>query len=833
MPVSPCGIGGWGPPTREEKRAGNAGVGVKFLLGLLLYLIFLVLLYFGVCYVWLLRNFDLGVYYACECVIFFIFWWWFVMGKQEMYKWVYLTDDRWLRLCESGAVGDFVSTSDAIRYSVKRRRDDGFRDRFFLEVLIWCADNKLSVDDCRSRVEDAGESFGSFKQKYYWNKDRYRRLSGAMLVLGFDPGLCGRFERMIVGMQGRSEKYKRTQARNLRKKLKRGDAGAWEHRNNWGKLTRRDGDAFYARREELCLETLDWCEKHLVIGDGVGWVGQRFKWMGWYRDFIIESYRPGVHECGLSVARKNGKTAGLAAWLLGCMLGPIRYLGFSCLVASEKESKASVFAEYVIAMCVESGLCARERGDRGKFHDGLGIDGFQVIDIKGASGERVIQSWDVESKRLWGELRVKAYSPTVGDAHRASFVVIDEGGRLGVEGSTPYEGQRMAWNTLRSSLGSGGDHFMVVSAEYNGMMFRQMRERYERGDSGSLYFKRYSTPLHYALDDREGWRMSNPSLDCGVKGLAEMEEGCKNAMMNDMDERDFREQELNQPQGNSLNQMVSEAVWSSRVYVDEGEMLSDRKVEQVSDLRCGGCFIGFDLGANRSMSVMVVLWFGSGFVECYGGFPGLRVSKVTGKNEGYNLLDRGVVDGVGDVYSRMEKVGELRMYESDIEIPLSDFFREVWEGRLGFGEGGLRADFLGDHRILKVSMDQYKLKGYQQAMNLWQPRGYEQWSNKAIREKPEHKQNDIRDCISMVNSGKIFTCAGYGGMLLTHSLRNTTIEHRSSYWRIKPSVEGNNDAAVALTNVCGCYIFEENREKSWGIQSGKDPWRLVNVSGGY
>ena len=746
------------------------------------------------------------------------------------YEWHYITDEIWEGMKASGAVGTSRGGSKRLVWMDYGVRNE-FRKHLFFEMLCWVAHTGCRFEDCREKVEATGEDWSSLRNIYYQQRDTILRCVGAMLLLGVDNEICGRIDRMVNETRMRSIKAQATRKSKGTGKGQRskGKGKHWKDFDNWDGLKRSDGEPFYTKRAELCQATLDWCEKHLVIGDGVGWVGEPFRWMPWYRDFITQSYAPGIHECGLSVARKNGKTAGLAAWILGAMLGPIRYRGFSCLVASEKLAKAEIFSNYVLAMAVESGLTHRDITKQTKFHDELGIDGFQVISATTKSGEFKIQAWHVPTNVMWGELIIKAYSPTVGDSHRSSFVVIDEGGRLCVEGTTPYEGQRKAWNTLQSSMGAGGDHFMVISAEYNGALFRQMRERYEAGNSKSLYFKRYSTPEHYALDDKEGWHVANPSMSVGVKSELDMAAMCERAMLDEMDERDFREQELNQPQGNALNQMVSEAIWKSCVYLSVEDMLKEKGVDSIAKLRTGGCFVGFDFGSDLSMNAMVVLWYGSGFCEAYGAFPGLMVHKGSGSHVPFSLLDRGARDGVGELYARMEQAGELRLYESDIDIPRSAFMSEAWEGRMGMGKKPLLS--LADHRILKVGMDKYKLKDYHQALNIWRPDGYRQWNNIAVRENRDHKQNDIRDCKAMINAGKLFTCVGHGAMLLTHSLRNTTVEHKSEYWRIRRTVDGTNDVAVALTNVCGCYIFEENRDEMLQVRrrQGADPFKMVRV----
>ena len=64
------------------------------------------------------------------------------------------------------------------------------------------------------------------------------------------------------------------------------------------------------------------------------------------------------------------------------------------------------------------------------------------------------------------------------------------------------------------------------------------------------------------------------------------------------------------------------------------------------------------------MSALVAIWPTSGRIEAWGAFPGNP-----------DLLDRGQADGVGDLYSRMEKQGELWTYPGRV-VDVGQFLKD-------------------------------------------------------------------------------------------------------------------------------------------------------------
>ena len=68
------------------------------------------------------------------------------------------------------------------------------------------------------------------------------------------------------------------------------------------------------------LDLFDWIESTLIVPSGL-LAGQPFRVEDWQRRFLRGALADGIQEAALVVARKNGKTAILAALVLAYLLG--------------------------------------------------------------------------------------------------------------------------------------------------------------------------------------------------------------------------------------------------------------------------------------------------------------------------------------------------------------------------------------------------------------------------------------------------------------------------------------------------------------------------------
>ena len=92
----------------------------------------------------------------------------------------------------------------------------------------------------------------------------------------------------------------------------------------------------------LVVELAEWCAKTLVVPVGHPLAGQPMVLPDYVRLFLADALLPEVKEGLLCTARKNSKTAGIAMFLLGLMVGPLRRPGTRIgTVSITREKRAS------------------------------------------------------------------------------------------------------------------------------------------------------------------------------------------------------------------------------------------------------------------------------------------------------------------------------------------------------------------------------------------------------------------------------------------------------------------------------------------------------------
>ena len=66
---------------------------------------------------------------------------------------------------------------------------------------------------------------------------------------------------------------------------------------------------------------VDWLRREIVVPHGMR-QGQPFDMRGWQADWLTDALATGIREAGMSVARKNAKSATIAGMLLAFLLDP-------------------------------------------------------------------------------------------------------------------------------------------------------------------------------------------------------------------------------------------------------------------------------------------------------------------------------------------------------------------------------------------------------------------------------------------------------------------------------------------------------------------------------
>ena len=100
----------------------------------------------------------------------------------------------------------------------------------------------------------------------------------------------------------------------------------------------------------------EWARRCLVIPAGHPRSGEAFEIPEYLAAFFADALRVDTHEAALIIARKNAKSAAVAALLLSYLVGPLRRAGWWAGVCSISREKASELKNQCEAIATASGL---------------------------------------------------------------------------------------------------------------------------------------------------------------------------------------------------------------------------------------------------------------------------------------------------------------------------------------------------------------------------------------------------------------------------------------------------------------------------------------------
>ena len=335
-------------------------------------------------------------------------------------------------------------------------------------------------------------------------------------------------------------------------------------------------------------------------------------------DFIDQAFA--TRESLLCMARKNAKSAFVAATVLACLAAPWARPSWRAGVASVNKDKA------------------------GELRD-------QVRDLAEAAmlpGVRVVHR-EVSGPR-GGSASILAATDSAGHASGFDLAVLDELGLF-------RERRRELVEGMLSSVSARDGRSLALSIHGDGPF---VPELIERGRQGAACVHLHQAPAGCALDDRAAWAMANPGLEVGIKSLDYMADMARRASLSGESESYFRLHDLNQAvrAGRKLL-LVSLEEWK-RIEVDQ------------LPPRAGRCFLGVDLGGSRSLTYAVAYWPDSGRVEFRGAIPGVP-----------SLVDRGRRDGYPSLYTRAAERGEIDVQEGRRTVDGARFMGDVVEWLAG------------------------------------------------------------------------------------------------------------------------------------------------------
>lgn len=357
-------------------------------------------------------------------------------------------------------------------------------------------------------------------------------------------------------------------------------------------------------------DPLAWIQNTLIVPSGP-LRGKPFKLGDWQRRFITDAMRPGVREAALCVARKNGKTALVAALVLAHLAGPWCRGDWRGIVASLTADLAIELRNAVMTTAEISGVpLTLVKSPRPG----------AVIGLNGSS------------------VQFLATDRGTGHAKGADLAIIDEAGLM-------QEAQRETWNAMLSSTSGRDGRLMVISILGDGPMMAELRAR---ADDPGVCWHGYTTGAADDPGSPETWAAANPGLADGIKSEAYMRDMSRRASVNPADMASFRAYDLNAPANPGRVMLVTMDQYAA--------------ARRAPSPRGGDCVVGVDLGGSSSMTAAAAYWWDTGRLEVRAALPGIP-----------DLRARAMADGVGSRYERMAERGELTIYPGARVTPVAPF----------------------------------------------------------------------------------------------------------------------------------------------------------------
>lgn len=294
-------------------------------------------------------------------------------------------------------------------------------------------------------------------------------------------------------------------------------------------------------------------------------LGKPMKLDPFQRKFVLEIYdNPhGTHSAYLSIARKNGKTALIAALLLAHLCGPEAVQNSQIVSGAQSKEQAAVVFEL-----------ARKMVD-------MSLKLSAVVRIQ-PSGKRLIG--------LRKNVLYRALSAEGKTAHGLSpiLAILDEVGQ--VVGPTDKFVE-----AITSAQGAYANPLLIAistQAPTANDMFSTWIDAQRNAPDPRIVCHVYEAPEDCKLDDRKAWAAANPAM--GVfRSIADIEKQCKQAMDMPATEPAFRNLILNQ-RVEAESPFIPRSVWEAN-----GAYPGDKPTGKV--------WCGLDLSAVADLTAFVAV----------------------------------------------------------------------------------------------------------------------------------------------------------------------------------------------------------------------------------
>ena len=324
--------------------------------------------------------------------------------------------------------------------------------------------------------------------------------------------------------------------------------------------------------------------------------GQPFRVLPWQARFLRGCLRPDVQSAALSVARGNGKSTLLAAVCAAYLDGPLAQPHSQVLLLSASREQASVILRHLASFL----------GERPH---------LRIFDHHGRQ--------EAVNDRNGCRVVCKSSDPRRMHGLAPALIVCDELAQWGPRADDMVD-------ACRTSLGKIPGSRMVcigTRADSDDHAFSRLLKS---ADYAQVHAARDGDPPFQART----WRRANPSLDHMPDLLAAIRAEAAVCRMDETQLPGFRQLRLNAgTPGHVANMLLDADVWSGI----EGEAEAS-----------GPHILGVDTGSTASMSAMAAFWPETGRLDAMACFPGIP-----------SLRRRGIRDGIGHAYERMQADGDL------------------------------------------------------------------------------------------------------------------------------------------------------------------------------
>jgi phage terminase large subunit-like protein len=313
------------------------------------------------------------------------------------------------------------------------------------------------------------------------------------------------------------------------------------------------------RGEKVCA----FVERYVLVPEGKH-VGKPIKLMEFQKKFITDIYDnpKGTSRAYLSVGRKNGKSALIAAILLAHIVGPeARQNSQIVSGARSREQAALVFklAEKMVRLSPELS---------------------KLIKVVPSSKTLIGLPMNVE---------YKAISAEAGTAHGLSPVlaILDEVGQV--------RGPQDAFiEAIETAQGAHDDPLLIAistQAATDGDLFSIWLDDAQNAKDKRIVCHLYTAPEDCDVMDRDAWAMSNPAVG-EFRSLTDIEDFAKQASRLPAKENSFRWLYLNQ-RIEATSPFLSRSEWEANA--------TDPDVHSGMT-----CYAGLDLSASRDLTAFVM-----------------------------------------------------------------------------------------------------------------------------------------------------------------------------------------------------------------------------------